>query len=238
MDKSEPNETRDSSNENRTQDVLDVENADSQGINDNEASSETRPSKQKCSKKTKIEYDNPMGYIVDKDELHTDPVKLEAIRNYPISKSVKNVRSFVGMCSYYRRFVPDFSNLIHPLTKLTSINRGSKVKFYWTANADISFKKLKEVMTSAPVLQCPNFEKPFSIHCDASGVGVVSVLMQDDDDDDGHPHPIAYFSKLLSKREQNYSVTERELLAVLLSIEHFRPYNEGTEFSIVTDHAN
>lgn len=177
-----------------------------------------------------------LGYIVDKDGLHTDPSKLEIIKNYPTPKSVKNVRSFIGMCSYYRRFIPNFSNIVAPLTKLTGGKRGMKVSFNWNESAEQSFKLLKESLITAPVLQCPNFDKPFSIHCDASGVAVGSVLMQNDEE--GHSHPIAYFSKLLSRCEQNYSVTERELLAVLLSIEHFRPYIEGTKFSVITDHAS
>lgn len=177
-----------------------------------------------------------LGYIVDKDGLHTDPSKLEIIKNFPTPKSVKNVRSFIGMCSYYRRFIPDFSNLIAPLTKLTGGKRGMKVNFNWNELAEKSFNILKNALITAPVLQCPNFDKPFAIHCDASGVAVGSVLMQDDEE--GHSHPIAYFSKLLSRCEQNYSVTERELLAVILSIEHFRPYIEGTKFSVITDHAS
>lgn len=177
-----------------------------------------------------------LGYVVDKDGLHTDPAKLEIIKNFPRPKSVKNIRSFIGMCSYYRRFIPNFSDVVAPLARLTGGKRGVKINFTWTDLAEQSFIKLKEALISAPVLQCPDFSKPFFVHCDASSYAVGSVLMQEDDD--GHSHPIAYFSKLLSKAEQNYSVTERELLAVLLSIEHFRPYIEGTEFNVITDHAS
>lgn len=183
--------------------------------------------------KDKLQY---LGYVVDGRGLHTDPSKLEVINNFPIPKTVKDLRSFLGMCSYYRRFISDFAHIASPLTKLTGGSKNSKKPLEWNDSADIAFNKLKQVLVSSPVLACPNFEKPFFLHCDASSVGIGSVLCQEDEQHE--QHPIAYYSRALSKCEQNYSTTERELLSVLDSIEHFRPYIEGMNFTIVTDHAS
>ena len=179
--------------------------------------------------KSELKY---LGYIVNERGLQTDPQKLEAIGDYPTPTTAKSLRAFIGMCSYYRRFVANFSSIIAPLTVLIGKKKGRDV-IEWNENAEIAFKKLKEVLVNSPVVACPDFTKPFILQCDASSVGLGSVLAQVID---GAEHPIAYYSRLFSKAERNYSTCERELLAVLESIKHFRGYLDGVKFTIITDH--
>lgn len=170
-----------------------------------------------------------LGYVVDEFGLRVDPEKVTAILNIPRPKTQKEIRQFVGTCSWYRRFVQDFSTRIAPLTDLLKKGR----KFEWTEETEKAFVDVRQALVEAPVLCCPDFTKPFQLHCDASGYGLGSVLMQVLD---GEPRPIAYASKSLTKPQQNYSATERECLAVVWGIEKFRPYLEGTHFTVYTDH--
>lgn len=173
-----------------------------------------------------------LGYILNENGLKTDPAKLDSIQHFPIPTTAKALRGFIGLCSYYRRFVDNFSSIIAPLTVLLGKKKG-RDPIDWDEDANNAFLKLKDALINTPVMACPDFTKPFVLHCDASSVGLGSVLSQVSDDVE---HPIAYFSKLFSKAERNYSTTERELLSVLESIKHFRGYLDGTKFTIVTDH--
>lgn len=175
-----------------------------------------------------------LGYIVDSKGLRTDPSKIECIKNYPVPKNSKQLKSFLGLSGYYRRFIKDFSTITAPLTKLTGSKNGIS-KFIWSPEAENAFNLLKNALISAPVLSCPDFKLPFAIHCDASGVAIGSVLTQTFGEEE---HPIAYFSRSLNVHERNYGITERELLAVLDSVTHFRSYIEGSHFKIVTDHSS
>lgn len=172
-----------------------------------------------------------LGYLVDKNGLRTDPGKVDVILNFPIPSNQKEVKRFIGMAGWYRRFIPNFSKISRPLCKLT----GKKVEFNWSEEAEEAFRTLKECLVSAPILKCPNFNKPFSICTDASAFAIGAVLTQTYDDVE---HPIAYCSRILNKHEVNYSTTERELLAVIFALEQFRMYVEGQKCTIVTDHAS
>lgn len=172
-----------------------------------------------------------LGYVVDKHGLHTDPSKINCILNYPTPTSPKEIKRFLGMCSWYRRFINNFSNISRPLNKLTS----KKIKFEWSQEAEESFNQLKTALVSAPILKCPDFTLPFTIHTDASAYAIGSMLTQNHN---GIEHPIAYCSRTLNKNEINYSTTERELLAIIYSLEQFRGYVEGQKCKIVTDHAS
>lgn len=176
-----------------------------------------------------------LGYIVNEKGLHTDPAKVRSILDFPTPSSRKEVKMFLGTASYYRRFIKKFSLMAAPLNKLTSSGKKAP-PFKWTPEAEESFQMLKQALVSAPILACPDFTKPFSLHCDASAYGIAGMLAQEID---GKEHPIAFASKSLSKCETNYSATEREALAVVFAVEHFRPYLEGSKpFKIVTDHAS
>lgn len=175
-----------------------------------------------------------LGYVVDAQGLRTDPEKVEAILNFPTPTSRKDLKRFLGTATWYRRFVPNFSTIAGPLNKLTS-NRKNAPPFSWSAEADAAFVKLKECLISAPVLSCPDYNLPFEVHTDASNYGVGAMLTQTVD---GVERPIAYMSKSLTGAEKNYSITERETLAVLIALEHWRCYLEnGQSFTVYTDHS-
>lgn len=176
-----------------------------------------------------------LGYVVDESGLRTDPDKVKAIVEFPVPACKKDVKRFLGTASYYRRFIKGFSSLAAPLNALTS-SRKDAPPFSWSPEADLAFIKLKACLTTAPVLACPDFSLPFTVHSDASEFGIGGMLTQCFD---GEEHPIAFCSRSLNKQERNYSATEREALAVVFSVEHFRPYVEGSRsFLIVTDHAS
>lgn len=169
-----------------------------------------------------------LGYVVNRNGVHVDPDKVACITNMPIPKTVTEVRRVIGMISWYRRFIPSFSDLTAPLTNL--LRKGSK--FIWDDQCENSFRGIKDALVSAPILTCPNFDHPFILQTDASSYAVGSVLTQRYDD---REHVICYLSRTLSRQERKYSATERELLSVLWSIEKLRCFLEGAKFSVVTD---
>lgn len=176
-----------------------------------------------------------LGHVVDEHGLRTDPDKVRAIVDFATPTCRKDVKRFLGTASYYRRFIKNFSNRAGPLNALTSTRKGAP-PFNWSPEAERAFADLKRALTNAPVLTCPDFTKDFTVHCDASNFGIGGSLTQLID---GEEHPVAYFSRSLAPAERNYSATEREALAVVLTVEHFRPYLEGDRpFRIITDHAS
>lgn len=183
---------------------------------------------------TKCQFCRPqlkyLGYVIDKYGLHVDPSKVQAMLEIPSPTNVGDVRRFVGTCSWYRRFIPNFSTILAPITALLR----KSTKFCWTDECDESFRSVKELLVSAPVLSCPDYSLPFQIQCDASGFGIGAVLSQPQTE--GGEKVISYLSRSLSRAERNYSTTERECLAVLWAVEKLRPYIEGISFTVVTDH--
>lgn len=177
-----------------------------------------------------------LGFIIDGDGLRTDTEKLECIMNYPRPKTVTEMRRFLGFASWYRRFVSNFAALSAPLHNLTKSLSKHK-QLVWTAPALKAFQDLKSALVSPPVLITPDFSKQFTIHCDASKTALGAVLTQKDDKDPNMDRPIAYISRKLRGAEINYSVTELECLAVVFAVEKFRPYVEGFQFNVITDHS-
>lgn len=173
-----------------------------------------------------------LGYIIGDGCIRTDPEKVSAVRSFARPVTVRQIRRFLGMAGWYRRFIRNFSTVSAPLTDLISKNN----KFQWTDEAEQAFVRLKHALCSAPVLSHPDFSKPFVIQCDASSVGIGSVLYQLGDD--GSEKPIAFLSQKLNSAQRNYSVTELECLAAVISIKKFRPYVEGQSFKVITDHAS
>lgn len=170
-----------------------------------------------------------LGYVVNAKGLLVDPDKVDAIVRIPTPTTVAEIRRIVGMASWYRRFVPNFSTVVAPLTSLLKKN----ANFIWDDTCERAFKEIKERLIAAPILSCPDFKLPFCIQADASAYGVGAVLTQQ------HPEGervVCYISKSLTRLERNYSTTERECLAVLFAIEKLRPYIEGARFTVVTDH--
>lgn len=170
-----------------------------------------------------------LGYLVNRSGLHVDPEKIKAILDIPTPKTVSEVRRMIGISSWYRRFVKDYGSLVAPLTNLLRKNR----PFVWTKECEESWAEVKERLVTAPILVMPDFEREFVIQADASDYGVGAVLTQEFDEGE---KVIAYVSKSLTRRERNFSTTEKECLAVLFAIEKFRPYVEGAHFTVITDH--
>lgn len=173
-----------------------------------------------------------LGYVISENGLHLDRDKIAPILDYSIPTTVKEVRRLIGMAGWYRRFIPNFAEISSPITDL--IKKGKKL--IWTAGAQVAFEKLKTALVSAPILANPDFNKPFYVQTDASDYAVAGVLFQVNGE--GNEQVIAYFSQKLTNTQKVYAVTEKEALAVLLSIEKFRPYIEGVHFTVITDHAS
>lgn len=173
-----------------------------------------------------------LGHIVGGGCIKADPDRVRAITDYPTPKTIRQVRSFLGLAGWYRRFISNFSAVSAPITDLL----GNNGKLVWTPAAQVAFDELKTKLTSAPVLTHPDFSRAFVIQCDASITGVGAVLFQLDDE--GHERPIAYMSKKLNSAQRNYTITELECLAAVLSVKKFRGYVEGMQFKVITDHAS
>uniref|UniRef100_H3A4B4 Gypsy retrotransposon integrase-like protein 1 n=1 Tax=Latimeria chalumnae TaxID=7897 RepID=H3A4B4_LATCH len=169
-----------------------------------------------------------LGHVVSPQGMQPDPEKLHAILDFPRPKSLKQVRQFLGLSGYYHKFIKGYATLAEPLISLTC----QDVIFNWDNALQTAFDQLKSCLTSTSVLVFPDFNKPFSIHTDASDSGLGAVLMQPDDS--GHDHVIAY----ASRSEKIYSATEKECLAMIWGLEHFRPYIEGVHFTVHTDHSS
>lgn len=178
---------------------------------------------------TRLEY---LGYIIDQEGIHANQERVKPIVEYPRPKSIKEIRRFTGMAGWYRRFIKGFSEISAPITELL---KGRNRKFAWTDEAEQAFTDLKTALCSAPVLTTPDFSKPFVITCDASNMGMGGVLSQVYEDQE---KVIAYMSAKFTAAQRKYHVTERECLAVISSIEKFRPYIEGAHFTVITDHAS
>lgn len=169
-----------------------------------------------------------LGHIVSAEGVRPDPEKEEAVRDFPRPTKVRDVREFLGLVGYYRRFIDNFSKIAKPLTVLTS----KSATFEWGDDQQEAFRKLRDKLLAAPVLCYPDFETPFVLATDASQYALGAVLSQRKN---GVERPVAYASRQLNRAEQNYSATERECLALVWAVRHFRCYLYGRHFQIVTD---
>lgn len=176
-----------------------------------------------------------LGYIVNAEGILPDPDKVQSILNYPIPKNIKDIRRLIGLTGWYRRFIPDYSTITSPITDLLKTTKTKPKKLVWSDDASHALEQIKSRLTAAPVLSNPDFTKPFIMQTDASDVGLGAVLVQGENDDE---KVVAYWSRKLTAAERKYQTTERECLAVVQAIEHFRPYIEGVHFSVITDHAS
>ncbi|XP_067620077.1 uncharacterized protein [Eurosta solidaginis] len=170
-----------------------------------------------------------LGHVVSEEGIHTDPDKIAAIKELTPPNNLRELRRFLGVVSWYRRFVSDFSQVSHPLTSM--LKKGRKWK--WSQEQQSAFEALKAALTQAPVLACPDFSKKFCLQTDASDFGLGAVLTQGSDSEE---RVIAYASRRLNKAETNYSPTEKECLAIVWAIRKMRPYLEGYTFTVITDH--
>ena len=172
-----------------------------------------------------------LGHVISEAGIKTDPSKTRCIEMWPTPKNVKEVRAFVGLCSYFRRFVYKFAEIAKPLHKLTEKNR----PFVWTEECLKSFQVLKEKLVEAPVLIHPDFTKSFILDVDASNLSIGAVLSQITETGEC---VVAYGSRTLSKSERRYCVTRKEMLALVYFVKYFRLYVYGKQFTVRTDHGS
>ena len=166
-----------------------------------------------------------LGHIISKDGVRMDPAKIKAIQEWPDLKTVHKVRSFIGLCSYYRRYIRQFALIASTLHDLTK----KGVKFRWTQKEIDAFNKLKQKLTTGPVLILSDLQKSFVVRCDASGSSIGAVLEQDG-------HVIAYESRRLRPEEQSANIYEKELFAILHALHSWKHYLLGADFVVETDH--
>lgn len=172
---------------------------------------------------------NFLGHIVSKEGVATDPEKTRCVSEWPRPENIKHVRQFLGLCSYYRRYVKDFAQIAKPLHKLTEKDR----PFVWTAECQSAFDELKRLLTSSPILAYPIVGTEYVIDSDSSHEALGSVLSQVQD---GKERVISYYSRAFTKQERNYCVTRKELLAIVDSVKHFHHYLYGSKCLVRTDH--
>ena len=162
--------------------------------------------------------------------MKTNPRLVAAVSDFPVPDSVQGVWRFLGLASYYRKFIPNFSRIAHPLHQLTC----KAASFKWSPECSCAFEELKHRLTTAPILAYPNFTCDFVLETDASMQGVGAVLGQYQDDN--KLHPIGYASRALNAAEKRYGITELETLAVVWAISHFHHYLYGNRVTVFTDH--
>ncbi|XP_071939872.1 uncharacterized protein [Coffea arabica] len=177
-----------------------------------------------------VEYGIVLGHVVSAKGIEVDKSKIDLISALPYPVCVREVRSFLGHAGFYRRFIKDFSKIGAPLFKLLQ----KDMTFNFTHECKVAFDKLKESLTSPPIIQSPDWSLPFEIMCDVSDYAIGSVLGQRIGK---AAHVIYYASRVLSGAQLNYSTTEKELLAVIFALEKFRSYLLGVKVIIFSDHA-
>ena len=166
-----------------------------------------------------------LGHVVPKEGIVVDPAKVVANQDWKVPKNATEVRSFLGLAGYYRKFIKDFAKISAPLTRLTKKN----LVFSWDVDCDDAFRLLKRTLTTAPVLVLPDGSKPFTVYTDACGTGLGAVLMQEG-------RVIAYGGRQLRVHEKNYPTHDLELAAIVFALKSWRHYLLGEKFELFTDH--
>jgi hypothetical protein len=166
-----------------------------------------------------------LGHVLSAKGIAVDPSKVKDILEWKPPTTIHQVRSFLGLAGYYRRFIPNFSKLVKPITSLLK----NDTKFNWSSKCNEAFEQLKVLLTTAPVLAQPDIEKPFDVYCDASGSGLDCVLMQEG-------RVIAYASRRLHRHEEHYPTHDLELAAVVHALKIWRHYLLGNVYHIYTNH--
>jgi hypothetical protein len=171
-----------------------------------------------------------LGFLIDEAGIKPSPERTEALRNYQRPTTAKKVKRFLGMSSYYRKFIKNYGSLAEPINRLLK----KSAKFEWNNECEEGFVRIIQAMTNPPLLIYPNFKQKFVLETDASGIGLGAVLAQKDAQ--GVNRAVGYASRMLKGPEKNYSATEIECLAIVWAVEHFKQYLWGREFTIECDH--
>jgi len=171
-----------------------------------------------------------LGHEISWRGIEVDKAKVQVITKLPLPKSIKDIRSFLWHARFYQRFIKDFSKIARPLTNLLA----KDVPFDFNDECFKSWGKLKQELISAPIISAPNWAQPFEIMCDAFDFAIGVVLGQCINN---RQHVIYYLSRTLNDAQQNYTMTEKEFLAVVFALEKFRPYLLGSKTVIFTDHS-
>jgi hypothetical protein len=166
-----------------------------------------------------------LGHIISKGGIYVDPSKVQDVLGWNLPTSVSDIRSFLGLAGYYRRFIEGFSKINKPMTEL--LEKDKKCK--WTPACEASFQELKKRLTTAPILVMPDMERLFSIYCNASGQDLGCVLMQDG-------YVVAYASWQLRKHEVHYPTHDLELVVVVHALKIWRHYLMGKRCELYMDH--
>ena len=177
-----------------------------------------------------------LGHTVTSDGIKPSREKINAIRKWDKPQNVSQLRSFLGFCSYYRRYIQNFSKIAGPLNSLLEAGQS----FQWTQDCEKAFQGLKNVLTGDEVMALPSEKGLFLLDVDASGKGLGGVLSQMQFCEKAGKEverPIAYASKTMTKSQRNYCVTKKEMLAVITFVQHFKQYLIGRDFVIRTDHS-
>ena len=175
-----------------------------------------------------------LGHVISNGSIKPDQSKCEALYKYKRPQTLTQLQSFLGLAQYYRKFIENFAKIAAPLYRLTTKEEAAnKKELNWDEACEIAYTTLRNYLTRDKILMLPDLKKKFVLETDVSNTGVGAVLSQEKD---GVLRPIAYYSKPLNKAQRNYSTTEKELLAIVLAIEHFHQYLYGQLFDVVTDH--
>jgi len=184
-------------------------------------------------KKSKCEFNKSeisfLGHVINSNGITMEPSKVDAVMKWPQPRNIHDIRSFLGLAGYYRRFVKDFSRVAAPLTNLLHKN----TPFNWGVEQETAFTELKQAVSSAPVLIVPDPNKPYTVVTDASGFAIGAALCQDHRNGQ---QPCSYISRKMNNHEMNYPVHEQELLAIIHALREWRHYLHGSQFTVVTDH--
>ena len=172
-----------------------------------------------------------LGHVISERGIHPDPDKIAAVNNQPAPSNLRELRQFLGLASYYRKFVEGFAKIAAPLNQLMK----KETSYEWKSQHQEAFEYLKKRLVTTPILVHPDFNKPFTVMTDASALGLGAVLSQKDDN--GKEVVIRYASRRTNDAERSYSATNLECLAVVWAVQYFRKYVAGTRFQIITDHS-
>ena len=172
-----------------------------------------------------------LGHILSTKGIFPDPDKVHIVQSWQPPKNPKQIRQFLGLTNYYRRFIPNYANIAKPMHNLTKKDQ----PWEWSTKCQEAFEKLRDSLITPPCLAYPDMNKPFILTTDASGWAISYILSQEDEE--GVEHPISYAGRALRNAEVNYGITDKEGLAIVEGFQHFHTYLYGNVTTVITDHS-